>query len=186
MRRSLFPFALFVIFVVVPIAELAVIIWTGTQIGVAPTIAILILDSILGAWLLRTQGRGAWRRFNDALAAGRPPAREVLDGGLIIFGAAFLLTPGFLTDIVGILLLVPPTRAVFRRLLVRRFSRRFLAGLSARTFGGGLRGGGRGPRPGGPGGGFGGGPGRGPSAPRQPYDVDGSAVDLDAPQIPRR
>src|SRR5205085_1434835 len=83
------------------IAELYVIIKVGEAIGALPTIAILIADSLIGSWLLRSQGRVAWRRFNDALAAGRPPAREVLDGALVIFGCAFLLPPGFLTDIVS-------------------------------------------------------------------------------------
>ena len=92
---------LLIIFVLVPIAELAVIIQVGQEIGVWWTIAILIADSILGAMLMRSQGRIAWRRFNEALQAGRPPAREVLDGVLVIFGGAFLLTPGFITDIFG-------------------------------------------------------------------------------------
>ena len=71
---------LFLIFVVVPIAELYVIIQVGQAIGALPTIAILIADSLLGSWLLRWQGRAAWRRFNEAMAAGRPPARETADG----------------------------------------------------------------------------------------------------------
>ena len=79
---------LLIIFVLVPIAELAVIIQVGQEIGVWWTIAILIADSILGAMLMRSQGRIAWRRFNEALQAGRPPAREVLDGVLVIFGGA--------------------------------------------------------------------------------------------------
>ena len=64
--------------------------------------------------LMRSQGRAAWRRFNEALAAGRVPAREVLDGALVIFGGALLLTPGFVTDILGLVLLLPPTRALVR------------------------------------------------------------------------
>ena len=103
--------ALIVLFIVVPIVELAVIIQVGQAIGLWPTLAILVADSILGSVLMRSQGRAAWRRFNDTLAAGRPPAREVLDGVLIIFGGALLLTPGFVTDIAGLIFLVPPTRA---------------------------------------------------------------------------
>ena len=79
-----------------------------------PTIALLILDSFLGAALLRSQGRAAWRRFNQALAEGRIPAREVFDGAMVILGGAFLITPGFITDVIGLLLLIPPTRAIFR------------------------------------------------------------------------
>src|SRR4051794_33588606 len=115
------PFMLIVLFIVVPIVELAVIIQVGQAIGVLPTIALLILDSILGAMLMRSQGRVAWRKFNLALGEGRPPAREVLAGVLVIFGGALLLTPGFTTDILGLLLLIPPTRAVVRRIVVRRF-----------------------------------------------------------------
>jgi UPF0716 protein FxsA len=115
---------LLLLFIVVPIAELYVIIQVGEAIGVVNTILLLILDSLLGSLLMRSQGRAAWRRFNEAVAAGRVPAREVIDGALVIFGGAFLLTPGFLTDIVGVILLLPPTRAVVRRILVGRFARR--------------------------------------------------------------
>src|SRR5215203_2478342 len=120
------PFLLVALFIAVPIAELAVIIQVGQAIGVWWTIAILVADSVLGSVLMRSQGRAAWRRFNAALQAGRPPAREVLDGVLVIFGGALLLTPGFLTDVLGILLLLPPTRAVVRGLLVRRFASRLI------------------------------------------------------------
>ena len=65
---------------------------------------------MLGAMLLRAQGRTVWRRFNAALSEGRMPHREVMDGVLVIFGGAFLITPGFITDIFGVLLLLPPTR----------------------------------------------------------------------------
>jgi len=111
------PLLLFALFILVPLLELYVIIQVGQSIGALNTIGLLILDSILGTVLLRSQGRAVWRRFNQALQAGRPPAREVLDGALVIFGGALLLAPGFLTDIVGILLLAPPSRAVIRRIL---------------------------------------------------------------------
>jgi UPF0716 protein FxsA len=117
---------LLVLFIVVPIAELAVIIQVGQEIGLWWTIALLLADSVLGSVLMRSQGRAAWRRFNQAVEAGRPPAREALNGALIIVGGALLLTPGFITDIGGLLLLLPPTRAVARRLLVRRFARRMV------------------------------------------------------------
>src|SRR3954471_15026519 len=118
---------LVLVFIVVPIAELYVIIQVGEAIGVLPTIALLIVDSVLGSMLMRTQGRAAWRRFNAALESGRVPAREVLDGVLVIFGGALLLTPGFLTDVLGAILLIPPTRSLVRRVLVRRFSDRMIA-----------------------------------------------------------
>lgn len=108
------------LFILVPIAEIAAIIWVGGQIGILPTIALLIADSIAGAWLMKTQGRAAWMRFNTALAERRVPANEVVDGGLVIFGGALLLTPGFITDIFGALFLIPPTRAVIRKLALWR------------------------------------------------------------------
>ena len=111
---------LFLIFIVLPIAELYVIFKVGDSIGWAPTLAILIADSLLGAWLLRSQGRTVWQRFQTTMQAGRIPHREVLDGVLVIFGGAFLITPGFITDLIGITLLLPPTRSVFRRFLIRR------------------------------------------------------------------
>jgi UPF0716 protein FxsA len=121
--------ALIVLFIVVPLAELYVIIKVGEAIGLVPTLALLLADSVLGSLLLRHQGRAVWRRFNEALGAGRMPHREVMDGVLVIFGGAFLLTPGFLTDIVGAVLLVPPTRSLVRRLLVRRLTRRVSVGV---------------------------------------------------------
>jgi len=115
----MFP-VLVLLFIVVPIVELYVIIQVGEAIGVWWTLALLIADSVAGSWLMRTQGRAAWRRFQAALSEGRVPARETLDGVLVIFGGAFLLAPGFVTDVVGALLLAPPTRALVRRGLVRR------------------------------------------------------------------
>src|SRR5687767_12305456 len=107
------------IFIVVPIAELYVIWQVGEAIGIVPTLLILLADSIIGSLLLKSQGRTVWRRFSETMAEGRVPHREVLDGVLVIFGGAFLITPGFITDIVGILLLLPPTRALMRGLVVR-------------------------------------------------------------------
>jgi UPF0716 protein FxsA len=160
---------LLLLFIVVPIVELYVILQVGQAIGVLPTVALLVADSILGSVLMRSQGRTTWRRFNVALAEGRVPHREVLDGALVIFGGALLLTPGFTTDIVGLLLLLPPTRALVRGVLVRRLLPRLVvSGL------GGIRGapppGGFGPRPG-----RGGEPGG--------ADVDGSATEVDPKRL---
>jgi UPF0716 protein FxsA len=141
---------LVLLFVVVPIAELYVIIQVGQAIGVWWTIALLIADSVLGSVLMRAQGRAAWRRFNEAVRAGRVPAREVLDGALVIFGGALLLTPGFISDVLGLLLLIPPTRALVRAVLARRLAHRMVVSVS-------------GPR----------------TDSRRPSDVDGTAVDLD-------
>ena len=151
------PLLLILLFIVVPIAELAVIIQVGGLIGLWPTLAILVADSLLGSWLMRSQGRLAWRRFNVALQEARAPAREVADGALIIFGGALLLTPGFLTDILGILLLAPPTRALFRRVLVREVARRMAASVTTFAV-----------RP------------PGPAARKRDFDVDGTASDVDS------
>lgn len=132
--------ALLFIFIVVPLAELYVILKVGDVIGVLPTVAILVADSMLGAFLLKSQGRAVWRRFQETMATGRMPHREVIDGVAVIFGGAFLLTPGFLTDIVGVLLLLPPTRS----LLIRIFGRTALRGMAARFV---VRGPGRRPGP---------------------------------------
>ncbi len=125
------PFLLIVLFIVVPIAELAVLIQIGQLIGIWWTIALLVADAILGSLLARSQGRSVWRRFNEAIQAGRPPAREVMDGALVVFGGALLLTPGFLSDILGVFLLLPPTRALVRAVLVRRFAGRMVASMGA-------------------------------------------------------
>jgi UPF0716 protein FxsA len=148
---------LVLLFVVVPLAELYVIIQVGQAIGALPTIALLLADSLLGAWLARSQGRAVWRRFQQALAAGRVPAREVLDGALVIAGGALLLAPGFITDVVGALLLIPPSRALARRGIARAARGRLLVGLAGGG-GGGRRG-------------------------RQDYDVDASAHEIDPPHL---
>ncbi len=166
---------LFLLFIVVPIAELYVIIQVGQAIGILPTIGLLLLDSVIGTWLLRQQGRATWRRFNAALQAGRPPAQETIDGGLVLLGGALLLTPGFLSDILGLVLLLPPTRAVVRRMLARRFLGRMAAGMArgAGTRFGGTRGGAPRDTPFGaprdP---------RGRARPDRDYDVEGTAHDL--------
>ena len=155
------PFLLVLLFIVVPIAELALIIQVGGLIGFWPTLALLIADSILGAWLMRNQGRVAWRRFNEAIRDSRVPAREVADGVLVIFGGALLLTPGFITDIFGMLFLIPPTRALIRRVFLRQALRRMTVTMAM-----------PGPEPG-PGSAF------GRQSPRYDSDVEGSAVEID-------
>jgi UPF0716 protein FxsA len=158
---------LVVLFIAVPILELYVIIKVGGLIGVLPTLGLLLVMSFLGATLLRHQGRSAWRRFNAAIAERRFPGREVADGLMITVGGALLLTPGFITDAVGLLLLLPPTRAIARRLLRAYFGRRFVVvGV------GGTR------------------PSAGPSPtnapPRRDYDFDTTAEEIepDDPRLP--
>jgi UPF0716 protein FxsA len=154
------PLLLIALFIVVPIAELAVIIQVGSLIGVWWTIALLIVDSVLGGLLMRSQGRAAWRRFNDAVRSSRIPAREVADGVLVIFGGALLLTPGFISDILGALFLLPPTRALIRKVFLRRAMSRISVSMAA--------------------------PATGPRGTRRADDVEGTAVDVDPrPRPPR-
>jgi UPF0716 protein FxsA len=115
---------LFIVFIIVPFIELWLILQVGDIIGAGPTIALLIADSMLGAWLMRNQGRAVWKQFQDALNAGKLPAREVINGGFVILGGVFLLLPGFISDFVGLLMLLPPTRKVFGNLVFRFVSRR--------------------------------------------------------------
>jgi UPF0716 protein FxsA len=123
--------ALIAIFVLVPLAELYVIIKVvGPALGAPLTIALLALDSLAGAWLMKSQGRAVWRRFTETMSAGRIPHREIVDGVLVIFGGAFLITPGFITDVLGVLLLLPPTRSLFRRALQRRLELRAVSSVS--------------------------------------------------------
>ena len=123
---------LILLFIAVPIAELAIIIQVGQLIGVWWTIGLLIVDSVLGSMLMRAQGRSAWRRFTAAVQEARPPAREVADGVLIIFGGALLLTPGFISDFFGLLFLLPPTRALIRRVFLRQVMARITVSLAGR------------------------------------------------------
>lgn len=115
---------LFLIFLVVPIAELAVILQVGQLIGPWYTIVLLLAVSAAGAWLVKREGLGVVRRFRRQLDAGALPGKELADGVLILFAGALLLTPGFLTDCVGLLLLLPPVRAVIRASVLRRFAGR--------------------------------------------------------------
>lgn len=152
---------LLIVFIVVPIAELYVILEVvGKWLGAPLTIALLVADSILGAILLRSQGRAVWRRLNESLAAGRAPTREVLDGALVIFGAALLITPGFITDLAGLALLLPPTRALVGNLLARRLGQRIVLGAVNRAAA------------------------RRRPAPGRPYDVDGTAQEAQHGDLP--
>jgi UPF0716 protein FxsA len=116
-QAPLMPLLLLVAFVVVPIVEIWVIVQVGQAIGIVPTLVLLLADAVLGTWLFRREGRRAWTALREAIAAHRVPAKEVADGALVVVGGAFLLTPGFVTDVLGVLCLLPPTRAVLRRAL---------------------------------------------------------------------
>jgi UPF0716 protein FxsA len=145
---------LLILFIAWPIAELFVIIKVADAIGVLDTIVLLIAGWPLGIWALRSQGRAAWRRLAVAVAENRPPTREVVDGALIVAGGGLLIVPGFITDALGILLLLPPTRAVVRQLVIRNFKSRLVVRAVGRQ-----------------------------RRPPGPYDVDSTATDVEPPRL---
>ncbi len=110
------------LFLAVPFVELYVILQVGQAIGAVSTIGLLVLVSVSGAWLVKREGLGVLRRAQDQVRAGMVPGRELIDGVMILFAGALLITPGFLTDLVGIFLLVPPVRAALRGLAARRLA----------------------------------------------------------------
>jgi UPF0716 protein FxsA len=126
-RRRLTTAALFVAFVVVPLVEIYVLIQVGQVIGPWWTILLLVLDSLLGSWLIKREGGRAWQALRTALQTGRMPARELADGALILVGGTLMLSPGFVTDAFGILLILPFTRPGARRLLTRVLAQRLLS-----------------------------------------------------------
>ena len=150
-------FLAFLLLILWPIAELYVIVRVAEAIGVILTIVLLIAAWPLGSWAMRSVGRAVWRRFNAAIAEGRPPGREVLDGALVLLGGGLLIVPGFISDALGLLLLFPLTRAPIQALLVRNFQH----GLVVRA------------------GGF----GRGSGGAQRGDDVEGTASEVDPPQI---
>ena len=115
---------LIALFIGVPFAEIYVLLQVGDAIGVVNTLGLLILISVVGAWLAKREGLGVLRRMQRSIDSGRVPGTEIVDGFLILLAGALMLTPGFLTDILAILLLLPPVRAVVRREIRRRVARR--------------------------------------------------------------
>ncbi len=111
----------------IPLAELAVIVTAAESFGLGATLAALVLFCFAGAWLMRREGWAVWRRANEELAAGRVPTTELLDGAMILAGGALMLVPGFITGILGLLLLIPPVRALLRPTALRAMARRTAA-----------------------------------------------------------
>jgi len=152
-RTSLFGVLIVLLFILWPLAELYVLIKVAEAIGVLYAVLLLLVSWPVGTWALRSQGRAAWQRLSAAVAAGRSPGREVLDGALVVVGGFLLIVPGFISDLVGLLALFPPTRALLRRQLARHLQSRLVVGATRFTRGG------------------------------MPYDVDSTATDLDQPQL---
>ncbi len=137
-----------------PLAELFVAIKVAEAIGVLLTVILLLAGWPIGMWLTKAEGRAAWRRLSAAVAAGRPPGREVIDGALVLVGGTLLIIPGFITDVFGLLLLLAPTRSVTGAVITRNFQSRLV--VAATRFS---------------------------RTPRSEYDVDSTATDLDSPQL---
>jgi UPF0716 protein FxsA len=123
--------ALFLLFVVLPIAELFVLIWVGAHIGVLATFGLMVLFTVAGVWLCKREGLGVLRRMNEHLDRGEAPTKELLDGVLVLVAGVLLIVPGFITDIAGLALLVPPVRALLRGTLLRRLQRRIDQAMTA-------------------------------------------------------
>jgi UPF0716 protein FxsA len=109
--------------IVVGVVEISVIIQVGQWIGFLNTVGLLLLVSLVGAWLVKRQGLGVMARIREQRSAGRIPATEAFDGALILVAGVLLVIPGFVTDALGLLLLIPPVRAVARRFVSRRVFR---------------------------------------------------------------
>ena len=128
-RRPRWLAVVFVLLLVVPILEIATIIAVGKVIGGWQTLVLLLLESALGAWLVRREGARAWRALVTALNTGQMPSRQLADAALVLVGGTLLLTPGFLTDVVGFVLILPVTRPLARRALEAVVARRLLRGF---------------------------------------------------------
>ena len=125
--RRRFPWSLLLVaFLVIPIVEIYVLIQVGQVIGAGWTVLLLIADSVVGSWLLKREGGRAWRALGQALQEGRMPARELADAALIVFGGALMISPGFVTDVFGLLAILPFTRPIARRILGAVVARRLV------------------------------------------------------------
>ena len=127
MRSSAMRAALVLGFLLVPLAEIFVLIQVGQVIGPWWTVLLLIAMSVLGSWLVRREFRTTWRALQEALQTGRVPSGELADAGMVVVGGTLLLTPGFLSDVVGFAMLLPLTRPLFRRALLALVTRRIQA-----------------------------------------------------------
>jgi UPF0716 protein FxsA len=136
-----------------PLAELFVAIKVAEAIGVLLTVILLLASWPIGMWLTKAEGRAAWRRLSAAVTAGRPPGHEVIDGALVLAGGLLLMVPGFITDVIGLVLLAP-TRKLARTAIARNFQSRLV--VAATRFS---------------------------REPGSHYDVDSTATDLDSPQL---
>jgi UPF0716 protein FxsA len=118
--------------IAVPLAELYFIFQVAGAIGVLETVVVLVAMSVAGGWLVRRVGMGIVARAVALLAAGKSPTDEMINGAIVLVAGALMLTPGFLTDIVGLLLLLPPVRAALRAVIRRRVRQRIAQGRASK------------------------------------------------------
>lgn len=116
--------ALLVLLITVPIAEIAVIVFVGEQIGPLPTVLLLLGSAIVGTWLLKREGLRTLRSLRTATEAGRTPALEAVEGVFVLVGGLMMMFPGFVTDVLGLLMVLPPTRKIGARIALSRLARR--------------------------------------------------------------
>lgn len=116
-RRPWLVPMLVALFIAVPLLEVWLLTTVASQIGVLPTIGILVVEALLGGWLMRREGSKAWTALSDAFGTGRMPTGELADAALVLVGGVLLMLPGFFTDVIGLLFLLPVTRPLARRLI---------------------------------------------------------------------
>jgi UPF0716 protein FxsA len=126
---------LLLLFLLTPAVELGILIQVDQLIGFGPTIALIVATGIAGSYLARREGLNTWRRLNQRLSAGDLPGKELVDGVIILMAGALLITPGVLTDVIGFLGLLPPTRALIRKVVLRRFRSKMEEGSMQVQFG---------------------------------------------------
>lgn len=123
-RRGVLWWALALTLLITPLLEIYVLIQVGQAIGPWWTILLLLLSSMVGAWLIKREGARAWRALTTAIGEGRAPGKEIADGALVLIGGTLMLAPGFVTDVIGLLLVLPVTRPLFRLPLAALAARR--------------------------------------------------------------
>lgn len=109
-----------ILFIIVPLLEMIVLIEVGSIIGAIPTVFLVVLTATVGIWLLKLEGMQTWARVQQKLAQGAIPETELLEGIMLIVGGALLLTPGFVTDTVGFICLLPGLRRPIARWMIRQ------------------------------------------------------------------
>ena len=112
---------LFLLFLIVPMIEIYLLLVIGSIIGPLPTIFMVVFTAVVGAWLLRIEGFNTWFRLQQSLAQGKVPALEMVEGPILLVGGALLLTPGFFTDLLGFLCLLPSTRRRIAQYIIKRW-----------------------------------------------------------------